>query len=74
MRFSPEAFARGVGDVLTLAPFRRWLASARAEGDHLVSVATLVRALDREHPDWTEVQIVRRRDRPDGGVDVRILR
>ena len=51
--------------------FWRW---PRPPMDPLVAMALLVRGMDREHPDWDEISIMRVRDEPQGGVRMRILR
>ena len=51
--------------------FRLWL--RRPLMDPLTAIALLVRALDHEHPGWTELHIISQRDKPNGGVTFRIL-
>jgi len=42
--------------------------------DYLTAMALLVRGVGKEAPDWSEIRIVRRRDHPDGGVVMQILK
>jgi hypothetical protein len=51
--------------------FRLWL--RRPLMDPLTAMALLVRAVDHEHPGWTELHIVSQRGHPGGGVTFRIL-
>ena len=36
--------------------------------DPIVAMALLVRATDRDTPEWNQIVITRRKDNPDGGV------
>lgn len=46
--------------------FWRW---PRPPMDPFVAMSLLVRGMDKERPDWKEIVIRRRPDRPGGGVD-----
>jgi hypothetical protein len=51
--------------------FWRW---PKPPTHYRTAMAILTRAVDKQAPDWTEIRIVRRRDRPEGGVDMQILK
>jgi hypothetical protein len=49
--------------------FWRW---PRLPANPLVAMALLVRAIEHNHPDWTEIHIIKR-NKPGGGINYRVL-